>query len=135
MRVTPGNKKCIVHAKGEKAPQEYFTGTAWVNRLLQRDVSGTYSIGNVVFEPGARTNWHIHPGGQTLVVLDGSGWYQQKGLATQVIRKGDVVVIPANVEHWHGGSKDSSLMHLAITNLKDDGVKWLQPVSDIEYRH
>lgn len=122
-----------IFSKGEKTPREYFTGTAWVNRLVQQDETGSYSIGNVVFEPGARTNWHTHPAGQTLLVLTGQGWYQEKGKPARSIKKGDVVVIPSNTEHWHGATKDGSLTHLAITNSKDGGVKWLQPVSDEEY--
>ena len=122
-----------IFPKGEKTPGEYFTGMAWVNRLVQQDETGTYSIGNVVFEPGARTNWHIHPAGQTLIVFDGNGWYQEKGKSARSITKGDVVVVPSNTEHWHGAAKDNTLTHLAITNSKDGGVKWLQPVADKEY--
>jgi 4-carboxymuconolactone decarboxylase len=123
----------VIFPKGEKAPKGNFTGTAWVNRLVPRDETGTYSVGNVVFEPGARTNWHIHPAGQILIVLDGKGWYQEKGKPARSISKGDIVEIPANVVHWHGAAKNSMLVHLAITNSKDGGVKWLQPVTDEEY--
>ncbi len=123
-----------IFPQGDKAPIDYFTGTAWVNRLVPKDETGAYSIGNVVFEPGARTNWHTHPAGQTLLVLDGKGWYQEKGKPARPIRKGDVVVIPSNTEHWHGASADSSLTHLAITNSKDGGVKWLELVTDTEYK-
>lgn len=124
-----------IFPKGEKTPQEYFTGTAWVNRLVQQDETGTYSIGNVLFEPGARTNWHTHPAGQTLIVLDGKGWYQEKGKSARSITKGDVVQIPSNTVHWHGAAKDSSMAHLAITNSKDGGVKWLQAVTEEEYNN
>jgi 4-carboxymuconolactone decarboxylase len=122
-----------IFPKGDKAPRDHFAGTAWVNRLLQQDATGTYSIGNVVFEPGARTNWHTHPAGQTLIVLDGKGWYQEKGKPARSINKGEVVIIPSSTEHWHGATKDSSLTHLAITNSRDGGVEWLKPVSDKEY--
>jgi len=122
-----------IFPQGEKAPKEYFTGTAWVNRLVQQDETGTYSVGNVVFQAGARTAWHIHPAGQTLIVLDGKGWYQEKGKPARSISKGDVIVIPSNTIHWHGAAKDSPLTHLAITNSRDGGVKWLQPVTDEEY--
>ena len=122
-----------IFPKGVRTPQEYFTGIAWVNRLVQQDETGAYSIGNVVFEAGARTNWHTHPAGQILIVLDGKGWYQEKGNPARSISKGDVVVIPSNIVHWHGAAKDSSMTHLAITNSKDGGVKWLQAVTDEEY--
>lgn len=125
-----------IFPKGDKAPADYFTGTAWVNILVPKDETGTYSIGNVVFEPGCRTNWHIHPAGQTLIVSDGKGWCQEKGKQARPISKGDVVVIPSNVEHWHGATKDNSLTHLAVTNNSKEGaVKWLQPVSDAEYNN
>lgn len=122
-----------IFPKGDKAPSAYFTGTAWVNRLVPQDETGTYSIGNVVFEPGARTNWHTHPAGQTLIISDGKGYYQEKDKPARSIAKGDVVVIPSNTLHWHGASKNSGMTHLAITNLKDGGVKWLHPVTREEY--
>lgn len=122
-----------IFPKGERASPDYFTGTAWVNMLVPRDETGSYSVGNVVFEPGARTNWHTHPAGQILTVLNGKGWYQEKGKPAKAISKGDVVVIPSNLEHWHRAAKNSGLTHLAITNSKDGGVKWLQPVTDEEY--
>ena len=119
-----------IFPKGEKAPQENFTGTAWIKILVPKDETGTYSIGNVVFEPGCRNNWHKHPSGQTLIVADGKGWYQEKGKAARTISKGDVVVIPSNVGHWHGAAKNSSLTHLAVTNMKGGSVEWLQKVTD-----
>ena len=124
-----------IFPKGEKVPQENFTGIAWVNRLVKQDVSGAYSVGNVVFEAGARTNWHTHPNGQTLIVMDGVGWYQEKGKPARSLHKGDVVLIPANTIHWHGAANNNGLTHIAITNLKDGGVKWLQAVSEEEYNN
>lgn len=122
-----------IFPKGDKVNPDYFKGTAWVKMLVPKDETGTYSIGNVVFEPGCRNNWHTHPAGQILIVLDGKGWYQEKGQPARSINAGDVVMISSNVEHWLGAAKDSSLTHLAITNSKDGGVKWLEPVTDEEY--
>ncbi len=123
-----------IFPKGEKANADYFTGTAWVNILVPKDKTGNYSIGNVVFEPGCRNNWHTHPAGQTLIVIDGKGWYQEKDKPARPLSKGDVTVIPPGLEHWHGATKDSSLTHLAITNITKEGaVKWLQRVTDEEY--
>jgi quercetin dioxygenase-like cupin family protein len=123
-----------IFPKGDKANPDYFKGTAWVNILLPKDETGTYSIGNVVFEPGCRNNWHTHAAGQTLIVIDGSGWYQEKGKPATSITKGDVIVISSNLEHWDGATKDESLTHLAITNNSKEGpVKWLEPVTDEEY--
>ena len=124
----------IIFPMGERANPEYFTGTAWLNVLVPKDETGNYSIGNVVFEPGCRNNWHTHPAGQILIVLDGNGWYQEKGKPARPITKGDVIVIPLNLEHWHGATKDSSFTHLAITNITQEGaVNWLERVTDEEY--
>jgi 4-carboxymuconolactone decarboxylase len=123
-----------IFPKGERASSDYFTGTAWVNILVPKDETGTYSIGNVVFEPGSRNNWHTHAAGQILMVTEGKGWYQEKGKAARLILKGDVIVIPSNTEHWHGATKDSSLTHIAITNIAEGGpVTWLQPVAEEVY--
>lgn len=119
---------------GDKAPVDYFTGTAWVKILVPQDETGTYSIGNVVFEPGCRNNWHTHAAGQILLVTAGRGFYQERGEPARPLTKGDVVVIPSGVEHWHGAAQDSSLTHIAITNNSATGaVEWLAPVTDEEY--
>jgi len=89
----------LIFSKGEKITNNYFTGTAWLQMLVNNDSTYNTSIGNVTFEPGARTNWHKHPGGQILLVIDGSGYYQEKGKPAQLIQKGDVVKIPPDTEH------------------------------------
>jgi|SRR5688572_21564644 len=120
--------------KGEKAPAEYFTGTAWIKLLVPNDPIIHAQIGNVVFEPGARTTWHTHPGGQILIVTDGIGYYQEKGKPIQIIRPGDVVNIAPDVVHWHGASADHEMTHLAVnTNTQKGAVIWLQRVTDEEY--
>ena len=124
----------VIFPKGTKAPAEYFTGTAWLNILVPQDETGSYSVGNVVFEPGCRNNWHKHPAGQILLITDGKGYYQEKDKAARVLTKGDVVVIPSHVEHWHGAVQDRSLTHVVITNNSKEGpVEWLTPVTDKEY--
>ena len=125
----------MIFPKGEKAPADYFTGTAWVRMLLPNDSTLNCQIANVVFEPGARNNWHTHPGGQILIVTDGIGYYQEKGKQIQLLRKGDVVNILPDVEHWHGASPDSEFTHIAInTNTQNGIVVWLQRVTDEEYK-
>lgn len=124
----------VIFPKGEKASADYFTGTAWVNILVPKDETESYSIGNVAFEPGCRNNWHTHPAGQILLVTDGKGYYQEKGKPARLLAKGDVVKIPSDLEHWHGATRDNSLTHIAISNITKDGpVTWLQPVTDEEY--
>lgn len=123
-----------VFPRGEKLTNGYFTGDAYLKPLLARDRNNDFVIGNVAFERGARTNWHTHPKGQVLIVIEGDGFYQQKGSPAQRIKKGDVINIPENVEHWHGASAMSNLTHIAITNfMGEENVKWLQPVSQDEY--
>jgi len=127
-------KTDLVFPKGEVITNNNFTGTAWVQMLVNNDTTYTTSIGNVTFEPKARTNWHKHPGGQILLITDGQGFYQEKGKSAQVLHKGDVVKIPTYAEHWHGAAPDFSLTHIAISPNTDKGsVIWLQPVSDEEY--
>jgi 4-carboxymuconolactone decarboxylase len=123
-----------IFPKGEKASADYFAGTAWVNILVPQDETGAYAVGNVVFEPGCRNNWHTHPAGQILLVTEGIGYYQEKGKPARLLTKGDVVMIPSHVEHWHGAAADSSFSHLVVTNnTKQGAVKWLAPVTDEEY--
>lgn len=128
------NNEINIFPKGNKGPAEYFTGTPWVQILVSKDETGAYSIGSVTFEPCARTNWHTHPAGQILLVTDGEGFYQEKGETARAIKTGDVVVIPSGVEHWHGAAENHRLVHIAISNFKDDSnVTWLKPVTDEEY--
>jgi len=126
--------KNAIFPKGEKASSDYFTGTAWVNILVPQDETESYAIGNVVFEPGCRNNWHKHQAGQILLVTDGKGYYQEKGKPAKLLSKGDVVVIPSHIEHWHGAANDSSFTHIVVTNnTKQGAVEWLAPVTDEEY--
>ena len=91
-------------------------------------------IGVVTFEPGARTNWHSHPGGQILLVTEGKGYYQERGQPIRVIKKGDAVKCPPGIEHWHGASPDTQLAHIAIaTNAEKGNAVWLQRVTEEEY--
>jgi quercetin dioxygenase-like cupin family protein len=123
-----------IFPKGDKAPAEYFTGTAWIKLVVPHNSVFNTQIGNVLFESGARNNWHTHGGGQVLIVTDGVGYYQEKGRPIQIIRKGDVVTIAPDVVHWHGASRDSDMTHLAInTNTQKGIVAWLDPVTDKEY--
>lgn len=125
---------CIFPAGGENPVGKYFIGKSYLNMLTTERLG----IGNVTFEPGCRNNWHIHKadegGGQILLVTGGEGWYQEYGKPAQKLKTGDVVNIPANVKHWHGASKDSWFVHLAIEvpgiNTSNE---WLEPVSDEEY--
>lgn len=123
-----------IFSKGDIIDNEYFSGTAWLNMLVTDKENFDLTIGNVVFDPGVRNNWHSHPGGQILLCTDGEGYYQEKGQPIRLLHKGDVVQILPNVEHWHGASPQSKFTHIAITPQAHKGaVVWLSPVTDEEY--
>lgn len=120
--------------KGDKLSNEWFSGDAYLKPLLAKDKNNDFALGSVTFEPGARTHWHAHPKGQVLIVTAGEGFYQDKGKPAQRIRKGDVINIPENVEHWHGATANSKMVHLAITNYQGEvNVTWLKPVTEGEF--
>ena len=123
-------------AKGELNPyNKFFTGTTHLQRLVAKDDIWNSSIANVTFDKGARTNWHKHSGGQILLVTAGEGRYQEKGKEIQILKKGDVVKIPPNVEHWHGAAPKSEFAHISIEpNLPNNETTWLEPVTDKEYK-
>lgn len=113
---------------------KYFVGQSYLNMLTTEGVV----IGNVTFEPGCRNNWHIHhagkDGGQILLCTAGRGYYQEWGKEAQELRPGDVVVIPAEVKHWHGAAPDSWFAHLAVeVPGEDTSNEWCEAVSDEEY--
>lgn len=122
-----------IFPKGEKLESENFTGTAWVSFLVPSDSLNQTYVGNVTFEPGARTNWHSHPAGQIILVTDGVGYYQEKGSPKKILRKGDSVKCPPNLPHWHGASPDKEFVQLAISSSENGPTEWLEPVTDGEY--
>lgn len=118
----------------QQAPAEYFTGTARVERLLVGAEPARFSSGLVHFEAGARTNWHTHPLGQTLIVTAGVGRVQHWGGPVQEIRKGDTVRIPPNVKHWHGASPTAAMSHIAMAEQLDGkAVQWMEKVDDAQF--
>ena len=120
--------------KGEKLSNEWFSGNAFLQPLLARDKNNDFALGSVTFDPGARTHWHTHPKGQILIVTEGEGFYQEKGKPVQPIKKGDVINIPENVEHWHGATAHCKMVHIAVTNYQNEtNVTWLHPVTDEEF--
>jgi quercetin dioxygenase-like cupin family protein len=112
-----------------------FTGTVRVDPLFQAPNPARVTGGSVTFEPGARTAWHAHPLGQTLIVTAGCGWVQRDGGPVEEIRPGDVVWIPPEEKHWHGAKVTTSMTHIAIQEALDGKVvEWMEPVSDEQYR-
>lgn len=116
-----------------KGPQEWFTGTVRIDPLLATPsgVGGAH----VTFEPGARTAWHTHPLGQTLIVTFGLGWVQREGAPVEEIRPGDVVWFEPNEKHWHGASDTTAMSHIAIQeSLNGSPVTWMEHVTGEQYR-
>ena len=124
-----------VFPQGIKITNDNFKGTAYLKMLMDADSLNPTSVGNVTFEPGARTKWHMHPGGQILLVMEGVGYYQEKGQTKKILRKGEVIKCPSNVPHWHGASADTAFVQVAITNRHLGETVWLQHVTDQEYSY
>ena len=114
---------------------DYFTGSVRINSLFSVHEPLRASGASVIFKPGARTAWHTHPLGQTLIVTAGVGWVQQRGEPIQEIRTGDVVWIPPEVKHWHGATATTTMAHIAIQEAIDGTpVGWMEQVSDNQYQ-
>jgi quercetin dioxygenase-like cupin family protein len=117
-----------------KGPAETFTGTVRIDPLFQTKEPARGMGVSVTFEPGARSAWHTHPLGQTLIVTAGCGLVQSSGGPVEVIRPGDVVSCPPGEKHWHGATATTAMTHIAIVEqLNGKGVEWLEKVSDAEY--
>jgi quercetin dioxygenase-like cupin family protein len=126
-------KAAVIFPKG-KLTTANFTGNVWVQPLVPIDSVFNLVAGSVTFEPGARSYWHTHNAGQILLVIDGTGYTQEKGKSIRIIQKGDVISCPPNVEHWHGASSDKAMTHVSLNPNADKGVvTWLRPVTDQQY--
>ena len=115
-------------------PADYFTGAVRIDPLFDTPEPGRAVGASVTFEPGARTAWHTHPLGQTLIVTAGCGWVQRWGGPVEEIRPGDVIWFPPGEKHWHGATAATALAHLAIQEKLDGKtVDWLEQVTDEQY--
>ena len=118
----------------QKGPSEWFTGSVRIDPLLQTPDPALVQSASVTFEPGARTAWHTHPLGQTLIVTAGYGWVQRWGGRVEEIRPGDVVWFSPGEKHWHGATARTAMTHIAIQERKDGkAVDWMEQVSDEQY--
>jgi quercetin dioxygenase-like cupin family protein len=116
-------------------PEDYFTGKVRIDAPFAGSEPARVGGATVTFEPGARTAWHTHPLGQTLIVTQGRGWIQVWGEETQEMNQGDIVWIPEDVKHWHGATPETAMTHIAIAeSLNSSPVDWLEQVSDAQYQ-
>ena len=118
-----------------KGPAEYFTGTVRIDPIINAPDPARVAGASVTFEPGARTAWHTHPLGQTLIVTAGFGWAQREGGPIEDIRPGDVIWFSPGEKHWHGATPTTAMTHIAIQEkLNGSPVDWLEHVRDEQYR-
>ncbi|HDG9776405.1 TPA: cupin domain-containing protein [Raoultella planticola] len=117
-----------------KGPDSWFTGDVRIDAPFQACEPAKVGGATVTFEPGARTAWHTHPLGQTLIVTQGRGWLQEWGKEAQALNQGDIAWIPPGVKHWHGASSDTAMAHIAIAEAENGSpVTWLEKVTDEQY--
>lgn len=118
-----------------KGPEDWFTGTVRIDPLFQANDPARAAGAVVTFEPGARTAWHTHPVGQTLIVTAGFGWVQRESGPIEDIRPGDVVWFAPGEKHWHGAAPATAMTHIAIQeNLNGKLVDWMEKVTDEQYK-
>jgi quercetin dioxygenase-like cupin family protein len=118
----------------KKGPAEWFTGAVRIDSLFQPNGHRRAAAATVTFEPGARTAWHTHPLGQTLLITSGVGWVQREGSTIEEVRPGDIVWFEPNEKHWHGASSTIGMTHIAMQEeLNGKVVDWLEQVSDAQY--
>jgi len=134
-----GNRNMEIKRAGSqpsaKGPSEWFTGTVRIDPLFQARDPALVQAASVTFEPGARTAWHSHPLGQTLIVTAGCGWAQHEGGPIEEIRPGDVVWFPPGERHWHGATPTTAMTHIAIQErLNGKVVDWMEHVTDEQYK-
>ncbi|MBS1746527.1 MAG: DUF4440 domain-containing protein [Bacteroidetes bacterium] len=110
-----------------------YTGTIWLNEINKPDNVFKFGIAQAVYAPDSKLNWHIHPGGQILLITDGTGYYQEKGKPVQIVHKGDVIKSQPGVEHWHAAAPNSSFAYIAISPSEKGKTIWKQKVTEGEY--
>ncbi|MBB6112328.1 (R)-mandelonitrile lyase [Mucilaginibacter lappiensis] len=119
-----------------KGPAEYFTGTVRIDPLFNPPEPARVAMAQVTFEPGARTAWHTHPLGQTLIITAGAGWVQRKGGPIENVHPGDVVWFAPGEKHWHGATATTALSHIAIQEKQNGSpVDWMEQVTDEQYNN
>ena len=119
--------------KGELSTAKNHTGNIWLSELNVGDATFDPSIAMATYDAGAKLDWHIHPGGQVLLITEGTGYYQERGKTARIVHKGDVIKCAPGVEHWHAASPKNSFAYIAVTPTQKGKTIWLEPVSDKDY--
>ena len=118
-----------------KGPAEYFTGSVRIDPLNEPPAPARVAMALVTFEPGARTAWHTHPFGQTLIITVGAGWVQREGEAKENVYPGDVIYFEPNEKHWHGAAATTAMSHIAVQEKENDSpVTWMEQVTEVQYQ-
>ena len=120
--------------KGELSTAKNHTGNIWLSELNVGDATFDPSIAMATYDAGAKLDWHAHPGGQVLLITEGTGYYQERGKPGRIVHKGDVIKSAPGVEHWHGASPASRFAYIAVTPTQKGKTIWLEPVSDHDYQ-
>jgi len=126
-------EKASIFPKGEKAANVHHVGDIWLTELNPADSVFTYGTSVAISGPDARLNWHVHPGGQILIVTEGVGYYQERRQPKRTIKEGDVIKCLPGVEHWHGATPDEGVTYIATSPAEKGKTIWLNKVSDEEY--
>ncbi len=132
--LTASAQDASIFPKGEKGPNVHHTGNVWLKELVKADSILDCHVSVATFEAGAKLDWHKHPAGQILMIIEGTGYYQEKGQPKKMVNKGDVIICLPNVEHWHSASAEKGVTYLAMNANNEKGKTiWLQKVTDEEY--
>lgn len=110
-----------------------YTGTIWLSELNHPDSTFTFSLAQAVYAPGSKLDWHMHPGGQYLLITEGTGYYQEKGKPGKIVHKGDIIKCEPGVEHWHGAAPNSTFSYVGVTPTQKGKTIWLKRVTEEEY--
>ncbi|PYX27218.1 MAG: cupin domain-containing protein [Acidobacteria bacterium] len=122
-----------IFPKGELSTVKNHTGNIWLKELIVEDSTFDPGIAVATYDARAKLDWHIHPGGQVLLITEGTGYYQERGKPLHIVHKGDVIKCASGVEHWHGASPKSGFTYIAVTPTQKGKTIWLEPVSDKDY--
>lgn len=126
-------KESSIFPKGEKSPNVHHVGNVWLTELNPPDSVFRYGTSVAISDPDARLNWHVHPGGQVLIVTEGEGYYQERNKPKRTIKKGDVIKCLPGVEHWHGATPDQGVTYIATSPSEKGKTVWLEKVTDEDY--